>query len=69
MTSAWTAPPAAAASLVSKDGRSGLIVAGVGGGETKSQRYADALSEQFASCRAAVAMPAVFTGVVNLLAQ
>ena len=32
VTSAWTAPPAAAASLVSKDGKSGLIVAGIGAG-------------------------------------
>src|SRR5262249_40682464 len=29
VTSAWTAPPTAAASLISKDGRSGLIVAGI----------------------------------------
>jgi uncharacterized membrane protein YdfJ with MMPL/SSD domain len=48
VTSAWTAAPAAATSLVSKDGRSGLIVAGVGGGETNAQRYADALSRQLA---------------------
>src|ERR1700739_849515 len=32
VTSAWTAPPPAAASLVSKDGKSGLIVAGISGG-------------------------------------
>src|SRR6201993_263961 len=38
VTSAWTAPPATAASLVSKDGRSGLIVAGISGGETDSQK-------------------------------
>ncbi len=48
VTSAWTAPPAAAASLVSKDRTSGLIVAGISGGETDSQKYADALSERFA---------------------
>ena len=46
VTSAWTAPPAAAASLVSKDGRSGLIVAGIGGGEANAQNYADSLSDQ-----------------------
>src|ERR1700739_171958 len=51
VTSAWTAPPAAAASLVSRDGRSGLIVADIGGGESNAQRYADALSERFARDR------------------
>ena len=30
----WTAPPAAAAGLVNKDGRSGLIVAGISGERT-----------------------------------
>src|SRR6478672_3080953 len=33
VTSAWTAPPAAAKDLVSKDGKTGLIVAGINGGE------------------------------------
>ena len=36
VTSPWTAPPPAAAELVSKDGRSGLIVAGITGGESDS---------------------------------
>ena len=43
MTSAWTSPPAAAADLVSKDGKSGLIVAGITGGENDAQKYAQAL--------------------------
>src|ERR1700739_1451211 len=51
VTSAWTAPPAAASSLVSQDGRSGLIVADISGGESNAQRYADALSERFARDR------------------
>ena len=34
VTSAWTAPPPAAASLISNDNRSGLIVAGISGGES-----------------------------------
>ena len=38
VNSAWTSPPAAAAKLVSKDGKSGLIVAGISGGENKAQR-------------------------------
>ncbi|BBZ32223.1 MMPL family transporter [Mycolicibacterium confluentis] len=40
VTSAWTAPPAAAAELISRDGKTGLIVAGVSGGESKAQKYA-----------------------------
>jgi uncharacterized membrane protein YdfJ with MMPL/SSD domain len=65
VTSAWTAPPAAAASLVSKDGRSGLIVAGVNGGETDSQKYADALSERFAHDRNGVTVRSGGVAMVN----
>ncbi len=46
VTSAWTAPPAAAAQLVSNDGRSGLIVAGVTGGERDAPERAKTLSGQ-----------------------
>ncbi len=38
--SAWTAPPGAARSLVSEDGKTGLIVAGITGGETGAQQHA-----------------------------
>ena len=48
VTSAWTAPPDAASELVSKDGKSGLIVAGITGGENEAQKYAKALSDQVA---------------------
>jgi RND superfamily putative drug exporter len=65
VTSAWTAPPAAAASLVSKDGRSGLIVAGISGGETDSQKYADALSEKFAHDRNGVSVRSGGVAMVN----
>ena len=65
VTSAWTAPPAAAASLVSKDGRSGLIVAGISGGETNSQKYADALSERFAHDRNGVTVRSGGVAMVN----
>jgi uncharacterized membrane protein YdfJ with MMPL/SSD domain len=65
VTSAWTAPPAAAASLVSKDGRSGLIVAGISGGETNSQKYADALSERFARDRNGVTVRSGGVAMVN----
>src|SRR5262249_44700667 len=67
VTSAWTATPATAASLLSKDGRSGLIVAGISGGETDSQRYADALSERFARDRNGVTVRS--GGVAMLNAQ
>jgi RND superfamily putative drug exporter len=67
VTSAWTAPPAAAASLVSRDGKSGLIVADITGGESNSQRYADALSEQFGRDRNGVTVQS--GGVAMLNAQ
>ncbi len=65
VTSAWTAPPAAAASLVSKDGRSGLIVAGIGGGETNAQNYADSLSDQYAHDRNGVTVRSGGIAMVN----
>jgi putative drug exporter of the RND superfamily len=40
VTSAWTAPPGARQALVSKDGKTGLIVAGITGGETGAQQHA-----------------------------
>ena len=45
LVSPWTSPPAAAADLISRDGKSGLIVAGISGGENDAQKYAKALSE------------------------
>ncbi len=47
VTSAWTAPPQAAADLVSTDGKSGLIVVNVKGGENFAQKNAQTLSDQF----------------------
>lgn len=46
VSSAWTSPPAAAAQLVSRDAKSGMIVAGLKGGENDAQNYASALSRQ-----------------------
>jgi RND superfamily putative drug exporter len=46
VTSAWTAPAAAAADLVSKDGKIGLIVADISGGENDAMKYAQTLSDQ-----------------------
>ncbi|WAJ47617.1 MMPL family transporter [Mycobacterium sp. Aquia_216] len=65
VTSAWTAPPAAAASMISRDGRAGLIVAGISGGESNSQRYATALSEQIAHDRNGVSVRAGGIAMVN----
>ncbi len=44
VTSPWTAPPQAAAELVSKDRTSGLIVAGITGNEGDQQKYAKELA-------------------------
>ncbi|BBZ29940.1 membrane protein [Mycolicibacterium madagascariense] len=46
VTSAWTSPASASAALISRDGTTGLIVAGVTGGENDAQKYAQALSEE-----------------------
>src|SRR6201998_2403305 len=65
VTSAWTAPPAAAAELVSKDGRSGLIVAGISGGDNNAQNYASALSDQLARDRNGVTVTSGGVAMVN----
>ena len=44
--SAWTASPWAARALVSKDGKTGLIVAGITGGETAAQQHATQLLDR-----------------------
>jgi RND superfamily putative drug exporter len=44
VTSPWTAPPSASGSLISNDGNTGLIVAGINGGENGAQKHADILS-------------------------
>jgi RND superfamily putative drug exporter len=51
VTSAWTVAPRAAAELTSKDGRSGLIVAGITGGENDAPKYAKSLSDELAHDR------------------
>ena len=65
VTSAWTAPPPAAAALVSEDRRSGLIVAGISGGESQSQGYADDLSDRFAHDRNGVTVRSGGIAMVN----
>lgn len=43
VTSPWTAPPSAAASLVSADGTTGVIVAGITGGDNGAPKNAETL--------------------------
>ena len=65
VTSAWTAPPAAATELVSKDGKSGLIVAGITGGENEAQNYAKTLSDQVAYDRDGITVRSGGVAMVN----
>ncbi|MGB0875417.1 MAG: MMPL family transporter [Mycobacterium sp.] len=45
VVSAWTAPPAAADSLISVDAKSGLVIAGISGGEKEAPQRAQALAD------------------------
>jgi RND superfamily putative drug exporter len=65
VSSVWTVPPQAAAELVSKDGHSGLIVAGITGGKQKSQDYAKALSDALVHDRDGVTVRAGGSAMVN----
>ncbi|BBZ12608.1 MMPL family transporter [Mycobacterium branderi] len=67
VTSPWTSPPAAAEGLVSTDGKSGLIVANLKGGENNAQKYAKTLSEQVVHDRDGVSVRA--GGVAMVYAQ
>jgi len=51
VNSAWTSPPAAAKELFTTDGRTGLIVAVIAGGENEAQKYARALVDDVAHDR------------------
>jgi len=57
-SSAWTSPPQAAADLVSRDGKSGLIVVNLKGGENNAQKNAQTLADQFVHDRDGVAVRA-----------
>jgi putative drug exporter of the RND superfamily len=67
VSSAWTSPPQAVADLVSKDGKSGLIVANLKGGENNAQNYAETLSQQLVHDRDGVTVRA--GGVASVYAQ
>ncbi len=58
VTSAWTAPATAAPALVSKDGKTGLIVAGITGGESDAQKYTKELTERLVHDRDGVTVRA-----------
>jgi RND superfamily putative drug exporter len=58
VSSAWTAPPQSAADLVSKDGKSGLIVVNLKGGENNAQNNAQTLSDEFVHDRDGVTVRA-----------
>ncbi|MCW2653604.1 MAG: putative superfamily drug exporter [Mycobacterium sp.] len=48
VTSAWTAPPSGASALISKDGNTAMIVAGINGGESDAWKHAKVLADQLA---------------------
>lgn len=58
VTSPWTVPPTAAADLLSTDGKSGLIVVNVKGGENDAQNHAQTLSDEVAHDRDGVTVRA-----------
>ena len=58
VNSAWTASPPAASALISKDGKTGLIVAGITGGESGAQKHAKALADQLVHDRDGVTVRA-----------
>ena len=58
VTSAWTAPAPAAPTLISKDGKTGLIVAGITGGESGAQKHAKELTDRLVHDRDGVTVRA-----------
>ena len=58
VSSAWTSPPSAAPALVSKDGKTGLIVAGISGAESDAQQHAKTLTDQVVHDRDGVTVKA-----------
>ena len=66
VTSAWTAPPAAASALVSADKKSGLIVTGILGEESEQQTYAKQLTDEIVGERDGVVVRAGGAAMVNL---
>jgi RND superfamily putative drug exporter len=67
VVSAWTSPPSATPSLISKDGKTGLIVAGISGGDTDAQKHAKKLARELVYDRDGVTVRA--GGVAMVYAQ
>lgn len=65
VSSTWTVPAATAASLVSKDGRTGLISARIVGGESDAQLTAKRLVDEFVHDRDGVTVRAGGEAVIN----
>ncbi|TGD85180.1 MMPL family transporter [Mycolicibacterium sp. CH28] len=67
VTSPWTVPSDAAGPLISKDGKTGLIIAGITGDDNAAQRYAQTLDEELAHDRDGVTVR--FGGPAAVYAQ
>lgn len=66
INSAWTAPPPAASALVSSDKKSGLIVTGIVGPESKQQAYTKELTDAIVGERDGIVVRAGGAAMVNL---
>jgi len=64
VTSPWTSPPAAAAELLSTDGRTGLIIATMAGGENEAPGYAAELAEPVVGDRDGLSIRAGGTALI-----
>ncbi|QRY51238.1 MMPL family transporter [Mycolicibacterium septicum] len=58
VSSTWTVPAQAAATLISKDGKTGLILAGITGGESGAQKHAKELTDRLVHDRDGVTVRA-----------
>ncbi|MGU3651914.1 MMPL family transporter [Mycolicibacterium sp. A43C] len=65
VSSAWSAPAAASAALLSRDGTAGLIVAGITGGEQHAQDHAKDLTDRLVHDRDGVRVQAGGVAMVN----
>jgi putative drug exporter of the RND superfamily len=66
VSSPWTAPPPQRAALMSRDGATGLIVAGIAGDESVTQQYAEDLADRFAKDHDGVTVRAGGDAMVNV---
>jgi len=67
VTSPWTVTAEAAGPLISKDGKTGLIIAGITGDDNAAQQYAQALDEELAHDKGGVTVR--FGGPAAVYAQ